>query len=361
MNTMSQNYEDYWKITLEYTDINGERFRGTLKIIIDFMNKNKKKVYSGELFEELQKEVYAVYPKSDYASIRKSINQFVKLGFINFNLISYHEDTPLFLEAKTNRRRKSIFSKIVYTNASLKSSVTTKSDKKEIHFLIKTLEEVGELTEIELLSLMRVDILKFPKGYLTKEELNNILQETKKIKFMERKYNQVGHFRRVLDNLDDLVFIRKTLYFEDDAQVLFGDYLRAKEHKRDPYLYRIYKNQLKEESSEKLGEIKCMLENLDYPSLVASHIKPFIVSTKNEAYDPENGLLLSRNMDILFDLGYISFKDNGTIILSKDLSDDLKEFLKDYSLRNTLLTKKRLTYLKFHRNKIFETKFQKRK
>jgi putative restriction endonuclease len=358
---MSQNYENYWKITLEYTDINGERFIGTLKIIIDFMNKNKKKSYSGELFKKLQKEVCEVYPKSDYASVRKSINQFVKLGFVNFNLTSYHEDTPLFLEAKTNRRRKSIFSKIVYTNASLNSSVTTQSNKKEINFLIKTLEEVGKLTEGELSALMRVDILEFPNGYLTKEELNDILQETKKIKFMKRKYNQVGHFRRVLDNLDDLVFIRKTLYFEDDAQVLFGDYLRAKEHKRDPYLYRIYKNQLKEESSEKLGEIKCMLEDLDYPSLVASHIKPFIVSTKEEAYDPENGLLLSRNMDILFDLGYISFKDDGKIILSNELSEDLRDFLKDYSLRDALLTKKRLNYLKFHRKKIFETKFQRKK
>jgi putative restriction endonuclease len=31
-----------------------------------------------------------------------------------------------------------------------------------------------------------------------------------------------------------------------------------------------------------------MVERLDYPSLVASHIKPFIVSEENEAYDPNN-------------------------------------------------------------------------
>lgn len=350
----SQKYEDYWKITLEYSDINGEKFRGTLKIIVNFIEENKKKTYSKELFERLQKKVYDIYPKSDYGSIRKSINQFVKLGFVNFNLKSFHEDATSFLEAKTNRRRKSIFSKIVYTNASLNGSVTNKSDKKEINFLIKTLEVVGKLTEEELLALMRVDVLKFPKGYLTKEELNEILQETKKIKFMERKYNQVGHFRLVLKNLDDLIFIKKTLYFEDDAQVLFGDYLREKEHKRDPYLYRIYKNQLKEESSEKLGEIKCMLENLDYPSLVASHIKPFIVSSKKEAYDQENGLLLSRNMDMLFDLGYISFNNDGKILLSNELSHDLKKYLKGYGLRPIFLTNKRVKYLKYHRAKIFK-------
>jgi predicted restriction endonuclease len=44
-----------------------------------------------------------------------------------------------------------------------------------------------------------------------------------------------------------------------------------------------------------------MLEKLSYPSLVASHIKPFIKSDDFEAYDPNNGILLSRNMDILFD------------------------------------------------------------
>ena len=350
---MSQSYEKYWSVTLEYSDINGERFKGTLKIIIDFIDRNKNKIYSEKLFKDLQKEVYAIYPKVDYASIRKSINQFVKLGFVNFNLKSYHEDTPSFLGAKTNRRRKSIFSKIVYTNSSFNSSVTTQSDKKEINFLIKTLEEIGKLTEEELLALMRVDVLKFPKGYLTKEELKKILEETKKINFMERKYNQVGHFRLVLKNLDDLAFIKKTLYFEEDAQVQFGEYLREIRHIRDPYLYRLYKNQLKEESSEKLGDIKCMLEDLDYPSLVASHIKPFIASSKREAYDPENGLLLSRNMDILFDLGYISFKGNGEIIFSNELSEEMKKYLKSYSLKPIFLTTKRIKYLEYHRQEVF--------
>jgi hypothetical protein len=136
----SQNYEDYWKITLEYTDIDGERFIGTLKMIVDFIDQNKSKRYSEELFRKLQEKVNSVYHKEDMASVRKSINQFVKLGFVNFRLKSYHEDAPLFLEAKTSRRRKSIFSKIVYTNSSFNRSVTNDSDNREINFLIKTNE-----------------------------------------------------------------------------------------------------------------------------------------------------------------------------------------------------------------------------
>lgn len=351
----SQTYEDYWKITLEYTDIDGDKFRGTLKIIVDFINKNKNNPFSTDIYEKLQSEVAKVYSKVDMASVRKSINQFVKLGFVNFQLKSFHEDTLKFLEANTNRRRQSIFSKIVYTNSSFNRSVTTDSNRQEINFLIKTLEEVGKLTKEDISALMITDIDQFPKGYLTKEELTEAREKSKKIKFIERKYNQAGHFHTILMRLDDLTFVRDVLLFEDDAQDQFGEYLAEIRHIRDPYLYRIYKNQLKEESSEKLGEIKCMLEDLDYPSLVASHIKPFIVSSKEEAYDPENGLLLSRNMDILFDLGFISFKDNGEILISDELSDGLKEHLKIYSLKQVFLTKKRLKYMKHHRSKVFRT------
>ncbi len=154
--------------------------------------------------------------------------------------------------------------------------------------------------------------------------------------------------------LDDLTFVKNILLFEDDAQDQFREYLAEIRHIRDPYLYRIYKNQLKEESSEKLGETKCMLENLDYPSLVASHIKPFIISSKKEAYDPENGLLLSRNMDVLFDLGFISFKNNGGILLSDELSEELKGYLNPYNLNQIFLTTKRIKYLKYHRSKVFK-------
>ncbi len=352
---MTQQYEDYWKITLEYSDINGERFRGTLKIIVDFINRNTGEPFSTKLFNELQGEVNQTYPKVDMASVRKSINQFIKLGFVNFHLESYHEDTLAFLEANTNRRRHSIFSKIVYTNSSFNRSVTNESKKHEINFLIKTLEEVGKLSREDISALMTIKIEEINKGYLTAEELVEAKKETKRIGFLERKYNQAGHLNTILLRLDDLIFVKKEgcWYFKEDAQDQFGDYLRERAHKRDYYLYRLYKNQLKEESTEKLGEIKCMLEELGYPSLVASHLKPFILSNKKEAYDSDNGLLLSRNMDILLDLGYISFEDNGKILLSKKLSKEVQDYLKDYSLKDIFLNNKRLIYLKYHRMKVF--------
>lgn len=61
---------------------------------------------------------------------------------------------------------------------------------------------------------------------------------------------------------------------------------------------------------------KCALRDL----LRASHIKPWRYSTQQERLDPANGLLLSANIDILFDKGLLSFDDNGQMLISPRLS-----------------------------------------
>lgn len=59
-----------------------------------------------------------------------------------------------------------------------------------------------------------------------------------------------------------------------------------------------------------------MVEKQAYLILIAIHIKPFIKCNENEAYDVNNGILLSRNIDTLFDLGYITFNNSGEIIFA---------------------------------------------
>jgi len=54
--------------------------------------------------------------------------------------------------------------------------------------------------------------------------------------------------------------------------------------------------------------------------LRASHIKPWKQSNNDERLDPENGLLLLANIDILFEKGFVSFDDVGRMLVSKDLS-----------------------------------------
>ncbi|MFH0891638.1 MAG: HNH endonuclease [Candidatus Falkowbacteria bacterium] len=353
--TIFQNYENYWKLTLEYTDIHGKNFIGTLKIIVDFIDSHDMTIYDKNKYNDLRREIIAAYPKVDMGSVRKSINQFVKLGFINYQLKNYHEFAKEFLEAKTNRKRRSLYSRIVYSNSSFSRSVKNDSDKKEINFLLKTLEEVGKLHKEDIVGLMTIDVSKVTRGYFTSEEVIEAREYAQKIKFKERKYNQIGYLFGILKKLDDLMIIDDYLCFEEDAQVMFAEELRAKTRVRDGYLHRIFKNQLKNETDEKLGDIKCMLEKLSYPSLVASHIKPFVISNNSEAYDPNNGLLLSRNMDVLFDRGYISFKNNGNIILSHVLTKEVSAYLKNYKLDGEFINDGRLKYLSYHRSKIFKS------
>ena len=347
-----QNYEDYWKLTLAYTNIHSNKFNNTLKAIIEFINQNDYSEAPREYYNSLQAYVS---PQNGLngTSLRKSINQFVKLGFIN-NLTSYNDESIEFLKARTKRKRNTLFSKIVYKYSSFNSSMSTKSQQKEINFLLKTLEEVGSLTKENIIGLMNVNILEYSKGYVNTDELCIHTLRAIETGFIERKYNQIKYLLNLLKKLDDVIFVNNILYFEDDAKVIFGEELKKITRKRDGYLHRIYKNQLKEETEEQLGFVKCMVENLSYPSLVASHIKPFINSDENEAYDPNNGLLLSRNMDILFDQGYISFDNNGNIIHSTQLQKDVVEYLQSFYLLPIFINEERINYLNYHWKYIFK-------
>ncbi|WP_313179529.1 HNH endonuclease [Stenotrophomonas sp.] len=62
----------------------------------------------------------------------------------------------------------------------------------------------------------------------------------------------------------------------------------------------------------------------DAKFLIASHIKPWAKSENAERLDGNNGLLLAPHIDRLFDRGYISFEDDGGLILSKQLPEAVR-------------------------------------
>lgn len=344
----SQFYEEYWKLTNAFTDYNGKKFLDTLAVCITFIDEFKNETYSEDKYSRLQDEIHLVNP-INHISIRKSINQLVKMGFINSFLISYHPQSPEYIVARTNKKRETLLSKIVYSNSSFNRAVNNESSIKQINFLVQTLIENGKLSKVEIIALMLVDIAKNPATFISDIDLKEYVIEAKNNGFIERKYNQIGYLLNLLGKLDDLVFVGDDLYFREDAEQIFGEDLVESSQKRDPYLHRIYKNQLKEECEEIFGRPMCVLEHLSYPVLIASHIKPFIESDENEAYDPNNGLLLSRTIDSLFDLKYISFTDEGTMLFSSRIPSDVKEFWKDYRLEEIILNEKRKSYLAYHR------------
>lgn len=65
-------------------------------------------------------------------------------------------------------------------------------------------------------------------------------------------------------------------------------------------------------------EVACRLTGVANPSLlIASHIKPWrLCSSAQERLDGMNGLLLTPDADWLFDRGFISFEDDGEIMIS---------------------------------------------
>ncbi|MFZ5456606.1 MAG: HNH endonuclease [Pseudomonadota bacterium] len=99
----------------------------------------------------------------------------------------------------------------------------------------------------------------------------------------------------------------------------------------------------------------CAVTGLRTPQLLrASHIKPWKVAEPEEKTDPFNGLLLAANLDAAFDAGLISFKDNGTLLISSQLQHEDRVALRiDASTRLREIDAGHLPYLQFHRSKIF--------
>ncbi|MGN1344289.1 MAG: HNH endonuclease [Traorella sp.] len=104
----------------------------------------------------------------------------------------------------------------------------------------------------------------------------------------------------------------------------------------------------------------CCVCGIDLPyMLIASHIKPFRdCGYLVEAMDANNGLLLCRNHDYLFDQGYISFDDNGELLISPEVlkKKDAFNIHEHFKLNNVHMTKSRKKFLEYHRKNYFQKK-----
>lgn len=105
-------------------------------------------------------------------------------------------------------------------------------------------------------------------------------------------------------------------------------------------------------------EQACRITKVDRPEhLRASHCKPWRDCISNEErLDGENGLFLTPSIDHLFDRGFISFENNGDLIVSpvahqRSLN---KMGVPDDSKRNVGgFTEGQRSYLEFHREHVF--------
>jgi hypothetical protein len=89
--------------------------------------------------------------------------------------------------------------------------------------------------------------------------------------------------------------------------------------------------------------------------LIASHIKPWKYSDNEERLNLYNGLLLTPNLDKLFDKGLISFENNGHIIISDKVSPYMNELGISPSMR-VYLTNEHESFMEYHRKNVFRPK-----
>ena len=89
--------------------------------------------------------------------------------------------------------------------------------------------------------------------------------------------------------------------------------------------------------------------------LRASHIKPWVASNNHEKLDGFNGLLLSPHVDHLFDRGFISFKNSGELLVSKELNPNVLDQWSIKSNQNVGEFKSgQREYLQYHREVVFQ-------
>lgn len=101
---------------------------------------------------------------------------------------------------------------------------------------------------------------------------------------------------------------------------------------------------------------QCLVTGIDnIRLLVASHIKPWSICNNNERIDINNGLLLSANMDRLFDCGLITFNNIGKMFVSSFVGKENEQRLQ--ISQNIIVdlkpTVKLLEYLQYHQDVLF--------
>lgn len=106
----------------------------------------------------------------------------------------------------------------------------------------------------------------------------------------------------------------------------------------------------------RLNEKACRITGVTDPQhLRASHIKPWKDSTDEEKLNGSNGLLLAPHADHLFDKGLISFTDNGSLLVSPQLDEEvLAKWTIPKAMNVGPFKPQQSAFLAYHRETVFK-------
>ncbi|WP_018622350.1 winged helix-turn-helix domain-containing protein [Spirosoma luteum] len=149
----------------------------------------------------------------------------------------------------------------------------------------------------------------------------------------------------ILENINIVNIERKILEIKSSK-------ILSKTEKLNLILSRIGQGNFRKDLLRLYG--KCCLSGYTFSNiLIASHIKPWRFADNTERLDKFNGFLLIPTFDKLFDLGYITFENDGRIIISQQLSKP--EALEINSNMKIFVFENSKKYLEYHRKNIFLT------
>ena len=177
---------------------------------------------------------------------------------------------------------------------------TISREMMELRVISKPLKEM-ELFEIDL----AISLIFCDEYFITKDEIGNKMYS-----------NALKWFRSYVEsNVFDVVAAK----IEEKK---INENVNISTTERESIVKaRIGQGKFREQLLAKYGA--CIISGINISkALVASHIKPWAVSTNEERVSVNNGLLLSATYDRLFDSGLITFASEGKLIVSRFISED---------------------------------------
>jgi len=143
---------------------------------------------------------------------------------------------------------------------------------------------------------------------------------------------------------------------EDDSEVFFflgtiNNPLLNSTQKQDMLNVRIGQRRFRKSVLDFWGH-RCAVCNAK-SFLNAGHIKPWKVADDSERLDVFNGLALSPVYDKAFDVGFITFDNDGRIVISEQLKPDIENLAITGKERINGLNFRHQKYLEYHRSEIY--------
>ncbi len=210
-----------------------------------------------------------------------------------------------------------------------KTLITISKDLKKVNY-----------NDYDLYSIQNIDIVKRIKNdYLNIDE------------YYEKNHRGQNMYNSALNRYIEFLEDNNQNILLEDIQQIIGNTIVINTEKENLVKCRIGQGDFRDKLIKYWnGCFVTRYQNTEI--LIASHIKPWRESTSEERLDSFNGLLLTPNLDKLFDKGFISFDDEGKILISKSLINF--ELLGIDKNMKIAIENKHRKYLNFHRNKIFK-------